>query len=280
MSTKLETDLRYILADKINNIIPGNIKSGVTVLGVAGSVVPLNGQTKTVTPTTSSQTITPDSGYNGITQVNVNAVTSAIDNNIIAGNIKNNVTILGVTGNYQGNVPSGTISITSNGTVDVSSYATADVSVSSGGSYNAKMEQTSYYSNGVRDIITEVDMNGIVLQGNCNYFFQAMSNLVTVLNLDTSDITGFNYFFRNCAELVNIPQLDFSSGTSFSSMFDGATKLSADSLNGIMASCIGATNYSGNKTLANMGLTSRQCAYCKTYSNYSAFVAAGWSTGY
>ena len=55
-----------------------------------------------VIPTTSAQTITATSGVDGYSPVNVSAVTSAIDANIIAGNIKDGVTILGVTGNYTG----------------------------------------------------------------------------------------------------------------------------------------------------------------------------------
>ena len=83
------------------NITAGNIKSGVTILGVSGSVVELAGETVEVTPTTAEQTITPGEGKNGITSISVNAVTSAIDANIIAENIKKDVTILGVTGTYE-----------------------------------------------------------------------------------------------------------------------------------------------------------------------------------
>jgi len=84
------------------NISAGNIKSGVSILGVSGNVVELNGTTTSVTPTTSAQTITPTSPVNGFTEVNVSAVTSAIDANIIAENIKSGVTILNVLGSYQG----------------------------------------------------------------------------------------------------------------------------------------------------------------------------------
>ena len=55
---------------------------------------------KTVNPSTSVQTVT--SSEDGLSQVTVNAVTSSIDTNIAAGNIKDGVTILGVTGNYTG----------------------------------------------------------------------------------------------------------------------------------------------------------------------------------
>ena len=56
---------------------------------------------KTVTPTTSAQTVTPDAGYDGLQEVEVDAVTSAIDANIQPGNIKQGVEILGVTGTYE-----------------------------------------------------------------------------------------------------------------------------------------------------------------------------------
>lgn len=59
-------------------------------------------QDKTVTPSTSEQTITADEGKDGLGTVTVSAVTAAIDANITAGNIKDGVTILGVTGTYSG----------------------------------------------------------------------------------------------------------------------------------------------------------------------------------
>ena len=80
------------------NITSTNIINGVTILGVTGSATELNGTTLNVTPTTSIQTITPTSPNNGFTEVNVSAVTSSIDANIVAGNIKNGIDILGVTG--------------------------------------------------------------------------------------------------------------------------------------------------------------------------------------
>ena len=96
----------FAILDDFNSYIgltADKLKVGETVLGVAGSVVELNGETASVTPTTSQQTIVPTgTDKNALTEVTVNAVTSAIDNNIQAGNIKSGVTILGVQGTYAG----------------------------------------------------------------------------------------------------------------------------------------------------------------------------------
>ena len=69
---------------------------------VIGTAIILNGQTKTIVPTTQEQIITPDSNYNALNQVTISAVTNNIDSNIIPENIKAGVTILGVTGTYTG----------------------------------------------------------------------------------------------------------------------------------------------------------------------------------
>ena len=106
MSTydKLDT-----INDSLNDIKTAIIAKGQTPSGnittyatAIGNISTLNAQTKTVTPTTSQQIIEPDNNYNALSQVTVNAVTSSVDANIQAGNIKNSVTILGVTGTYQG----------------------------------------------------------------------------------------------------------------------------------------------------------------------------------
>ena len=83
-----------------------------------------------VTPTTSSQSVTPSSGY-VFSSGTVQGVTSAIDANIQEGNIREGVTILGVTGDYRGSgiTPSGTVTLSANGTYDVTTYASASVSV-------------------------------------------------------------------------------------------------------------------------------------------------------
>ena len=80
-------------------IIPGNIRQGVTVLGVSGTMSPsegVNAQSKTVTPTKSEQVVQPDSGYTHLAQVTVGAIPAAYittsDANATGDDIKNGKT--------------------------------------------------------------------------------------------------------------------------------------------------------------------------------------------
>jgi hypothetical protein len=58
-------------------IIAGNIKQGVEILGVTGTLEPsssVTAQSKTATPSLSAQTILPDSNYDYLSQVTVEAI--------------------------------------------------------------------------------------------------------------------------------------------------------------------------------------------------------------
>ena len=70
-----------------NKIIATNIKSGITILGVEGSYTgeAILTQTKTVTPTTSSQYITADSAYDYLAAVTVYAIPYAEASNAAGG---------------------------------------------------------------------------------------------------------------------------------------------------------------------------------------------------
>lgn len=133
-----------------SNLTAANIKSGVKIFNVTGSYAGSSSggntpslQTKTVSPSESTQTVSPDSGYDGLSKVTVNAISSTYigsgvtkkaaatytpkttdqsiasgqylsgtqtikgDANLVAGNIKSGVSIFGVTGTYAGSGSSG-----------------------------------------------------------------------------------------------------------------------------------------------------------------------------
>lgn len=86
-----------------SNLASYNIKKGVTIFGVTGTletqtseeVVTGEFQNKTVTPTRSGFTVYPDSGYDALSYVTVKG-----DNNLTAGNIAKGKSIFGVYGTY------------------------------------------------------------------------------------------------------------------------------------------------------------------------------------
>jgi hypothetical protein len=69
-------------------LIPDNIRGGITILGVTGSMSGTEGakpQAKSVTPTTSEQVIVPDAGYNYLSQVTVSAIPYTESDNSAGG---------------------------------------------------------------------------------------------------------------------------------------------------------------------------------------------------
>ena len=68
-------------------LIPGNIKSGVEVLGVTGSYSgeSINAQTKSVTPSFTQQVVQPDDSYDYLSTVTVAAIPVAYADNAAGG---------------------------------------------------------------------------------------------------------------------------------------------------------------------------------------------------
>ena len=65
-----------IAATEQGKLIPGNIKAGVTVLGVTGTYggEAIKAQSKSAIPSTSQQTVQPDDGYDYLANVTVAAI--------------------------------------------------------------------------------------------------------------------------------------------------------------------------------------------------------------
>ena len=71
-----------------DKIIPTNIRQGVTILGVQGTMSGSEGvvaQAKTATPSWSQQVISPDTGYTHLSQVTVAAIPIAYSDNAAGG---------------------------------------------------------------------------------------------------------------------------------------------------------------------------------------------------
>lgn len=198
------------------NIVAGNIVNGISILGVSGSAIELNGETVNITPTTSAQTITPTSPANGITQANVAAVTSSIDANIVAGNIKDGVTILGVTGDYTGGgsasvgyIPRETNANGVYGT-KTSSFTfelPANTTSIAGGALNSAFANSGISGN--------IDFSSVTTIGDygLNNAFSHCSNLTSV---DLSNVATIGYYgmegaFNGCSSLTS--SVDLSSLT-------------------------------------------------------------------
>lgn len=79
-----------------DNLVAGNIKSGVSIAGITGTYAP-SLQTRSVTPTSFPTTVTYSSGYDGLDTVTINK-----PSNLTSGNIRYGVSIAGVTGTYRG----------------------------------------------------------------------------------------------------------------------------------------------------------------------------------
>lgn len=134
-----------------------DMQGGFVTGGASGASL----QSKTVSPSESTQTVSPDSGYDGLSKVTVNAISSTYigsdvtkksaatyipkttdqsiasgqylsgtqtikgDANLVAGNIKSGVSIFGVTGTYTGGGSSG-----GSGNNNVEAYAVTDTNPS------------------------------------------------------------------------------------------------------------------------------------------------------
>ena len=267
--------VRPVTSSVDTNIKAENIKSGISILGVSGSLIELNGHELEVTPSTVQKVIEPEENYNAITRVTVEAVTSSIDPNITPENIKSGVSILGVNGTYNGDnindyisLPEGETAITIAGCIK--QIPQLDTS--------AVTSMSSMFST-CTSLTTIPLLNTSKVTSMSSMFFNCIS-LTTIPQLDTSAVTSMNNMFSNCTSLTTIPQLDTSKVTGMSSMFYNCKSLSNDSLNNILAMLTNATAYTGTKTLKYISLSETQATTCTTLSNWAECETAGWTTGY
>lgn len=77
-----------IAASEKSKLVPDNIRQGITILGVEGSMSgteDVKAQAKTATPSTEQQIITPDEGYNYLSQVTIEPIPYSTSENSAGG---------------------------------------------------------------------------------------------------------------------------------------------------------------------------------------------------
>lgn len=157
-----EVTVKGVKAYIDEDIKPEYIKDGVDILGVIGNVVELQGEEKTISPSTTQQIIVPSDGKNGITRLTVEAVDSSIDENIKPENIKEGTNILGVDGQYRGIDTSDATATEEDILIGKTAYVngeklTGTMEVTSGGGLSSDYQQVEYIeSTGTQYIDTGV----------------------------------------------------------------------------------------------------------------------------
>ena len=215
-----------------SSIQPENIKKDVEILGVIGTIEDKPAepvlQNKIVEPNIGKQIITADSGYDGLGQVEVNAVTSKIDSNIKADNIKQGVSILGVQGTIEP------------GAEVVKKYAPKYVSFRSSPAIDlteetrmidtANMTSIAYMFSSAK--ATSVDVSGWntsnITDMNSAFYYAEMASL-NVSTWDTSKVTIMNSMFGSMSKLTTLDLSNFNTSnvTDMSSMFSYSSKLTS-----------------------------------------------------
>ena len=181
------------------NLVAENIKKDVSILGITGTLeatTPVSGtlqitsngtfdvsdkqyaevnvaarlsNPKTVVPSASSQTVLPDQGDDGLSQVTVSG-----DANLVAGNIKKDVSIFGVTGTLES---------------------------SSGGGSGGSANLLNVISRDKDFSLTADDLAGLTSIGNSAFY--NCSRLKSITIPDSVTIIG-EYAFRSCNYLKSI----------------------------------------------------------------------------
>lgn len=222
-----------------------NIKEGVSILGIEGTVKPFKElvlQDKTVNPTTEIQEIVADEGYDALNKVIVNAQTGVDIYDYFEKNIENTTDTSHSLTTYIKKVPSMDTSKTTN---------------------------FAYFFNEFNSI-TEIPLIDTSNGTNFDNMFSNCKSLVTIPELNTHNVKRAEYMFYNCNELISIPQLDTSNARNIGNMFSGCGKLTtipllnASKMTVIgyaFSRCSNLTNFGGLENIGEAYSTTQSANY-------------------
>ena len=222
-----------------------NIKEGVSILGIEGTVKPFKElvlQDKTVNPTTEIQEIVADEGYDALNKVVVNAQTGVDIYDYFEKNIENTTGTSRSLTTYIKKVPSMDTSKTTNFTYFFSQL----------------------------NSITEIPLIDTSNGTNFDSMFANCTSLVRIPELNTHNMKTAEYMFHNCNELISIPQLDTSNTWSIRSTFQGCRKLTTIPLLNAskvtviyypFANCSNLTNFGGLENIGEAYSTTQSANY-------------------
>lgn len=189
------------------------------------SINTLKSEEVIINPTTSVQVVEPSEGKNAITKATVEAVTSDIDSNIVAENIKSGITILGVDGSFEGGTSEDLQEQLDNQDLIIQQLQEelSDKAIYDCNYYNARLVPTngkiiSY----ITEISAQLDTSSVTNMAN---MFSGCTNLTTIPQLNTSSVTNMGGMFQYCTNLTEIPLLDTSNVTNMQYMLNNCTSL-------------------------------------------------------
>ena len=143
------------------NLIASNIREGTQILGLTGTYhgADYTLQSKTVAADFSagSMNIQPDSGYNYLTSVTVSKPST-----LVASNIKEGISVAGITGTYKGTF-AGTATITDTSKVDVS------------GKQYAQVVDNNLTSDNIKEGVSILGVTGSMTSGGQRYQFNKVT---------------------------------------------------------------------------------------------------------